>query len=78
MVSDHSSASHLDLMDSDLERSGMVMNPSNVDDSAAASAATQAGFHRCACGRRMSSMTHDYHSFCVHCRGFECNFNNRC
>ena len=23
-------------------------------------------------------MTHDYHSFCVHCRGFACDFNNRC
>ena len=76
MDSDHSSASHLDLMDSDLECSGTVMDPSTVDDSAAPSAATLSGFRRCACERRMSSMTHDHHSFCVHCRGLECDFNN--
>ena len=26
----------------------------------------------------MSSKTHDHHSFCVHCRGFSCDFNNCC
>ena len=78
MDSDHSSASHLDMMDSDLKRSGTVMDPSTLDDSAAPSAATPSGFRRCACGRRMSSKTHDHHSFCVHCRGFDCDFNNRC
>ena len=51
---------------------------SAVDVSAAPSAATPSGFRRCACGRRMSSKTHDPHSFCVHCRGFACDFNNRC
>ena len=45
---------------------------------AAPSAATLSGFHRCTFEKRMSSMTHDHHSFCVHCRGLECDFNNRC
>ena len=79
MDSDHSLASHLDMMDSDLERPGTVMESSStVDVSAAPSAATPSGFCRCACGRRMSSKTHDHHSFFVHCRGFSCDFNNRC
>ena len=79
MDSDHSSASQLDLLESDLDRPGTVMESSfAVDVSAAPSAATPSGFHRCACGRRMSGKTHDHHSFCVHCRGFACDFNNRC
>ena len=79
MDSDHSSASHLDMLDSDLDRPGTVMESSStVDVSAEPSAAMPSGFHRCACGRRMSSKTHDHHSFCVHCRGFSRDFNNRC
>ena len=54
------------------------MESSNVDVSAVPSAATSSGFCRCTCGRRTSSKTHDHHSFCVHCRGFSCNFNDRC
>ena len=65
MDSDHSSASNMDVLESDLDRVDMDM-PS-------ASAATPSSFRRCACGRRMSSKTHDHHVFCVSCRGFECN-----
>ena len=74
MDSDHSSVSQLDLLESDLDRPGTVMESSSAVDVSA----TPSGFRRCACGRRMSSKTHDHHSFCVHCRGFTCDFNNRC
>ena len=77
----HSSASHLDLLESDLGCAGTDVEFAStpaVDDSAAPPSATPSGFHRCACGRRMSSKTHDHHAFCVTCRGFQCDFNNRC
>ena len=73
MDSDHSSASHLDLLESDLGRAGTDVEFTSapaVDDSAAPPSATPSGFRRCACGRRMSSKTHDHHAFCVTCRGF--------
>ena len=77
--SDHSSASQLDLLQYALDRPETIMeSPSAVDVSAVPSAATPSRFRRCAYGRRMSSKTHVHHSFCVHCRGFVCDFNNRC
>ena len=30
------------------------------------------------CPRRMSAKTADRHTICVHCRGFDCNFDTRC
>ena len=30
------------------------------------------------CPRRMSAKTADRHTVCVHCRGFDCNFETRC
>ena len=76
--SDHSSASHLDLLESDLDRAGtdveFTCTPAAVDDSAAPPTAMPSGFR----GRRMSSKTHDHHAFCVTCWGFQCDFNNRC
>ena len=30
------------------------------------------------CPRRMSAKTADRHTVCVHCRGFDCNFDTRC
>ena len=81
MDSDHSSASHLDLLESDLDRAGTDVEFTStpaVDDSAGPPTATHSGFRRCACGRRMSSKTHDHHAFCVTCRGFQCDFNIRC
>ena len=81
MDSDHSSASHLDLLVSDLDRAGTDLEFASapaVDDSAAPPFATPSGFRRCACGRRMSSKSHDHHAFCVTCRGYQCDFNNRC
>ena len=81
MDSDHSSASHLDLLESDLDRAGSDLDfapAPAVDDSAAPPSATPSGFRRCACGRRMSSNTHNHHAFCVTCRGYQCDFNNRC
>ena len=74
MVSDHSSASQLDLLEFALDHPGTIMESS----SAVPSAATPSRFRCCAYGRRMSSKTHVHHSFCVHCRGFVCDFNNRC
>ena len=79
MDSGHSSASQLDLLESALDRPGTIMESSSaVDVSAAPSAATPLWFRRCAYGRRMSSKRHVHHSFCVNCRGFVCDFNNRC
>ena len=81
MDSDHSSASNMDVLKSDLDSVGTDMDfPSApaTDDSAAPSAATPSSFRRCAYGRRMSCKAHDHHVFFVYCRGFECNFNSRC
>ena len=79
MDSDRPSTSQMDLLESDLDCPGTVMESSSaVDVSAVPSAATPSGFRRCACGRRMSSKTHDHHSFCVPCRGFACDFDDRC
>ena len=81
MNSDHSSVSHLDLLESDLNRAGTDLDFASapaVDDSAASPSAMPSGFRRCACGRRRSSKTHDHHAFCVTCRGYQCDFNNRC
>ena len=80
MDSDHSSASHLDLLESDLDRAGTDLDFASapaVDDPAAPPSAMPSGFRLCACGRRMSSKTHDHHAFCVTCRGYHCDFNNR-
>ena len=33
---------------------------------------------RCPCGSRISSLTHDYHSFCINCRGQDCDVDNKC
>ena len=77
MDSDHSSASHFDLLESDLDRAGTDLDFASapaVDDSAAPPSASPLGFHRCACGRRMSSKTHDHHAFCVTCSGYQCDF----
>ena len=30
------------------------------------------------CGRRMSSITRDFHSVCIECRGVDCDIDNRC
>ena len=76
MDSDHSSASHLDLLESDLNRAVtdvIFTSTLAVEDSAAPPTTTPptttpSGFRRCACGRRMSSKTHDHHAFCVTCR----------
>ena len=32
---------------------------------------------RCRCGRRMSSLTRDFHTVCVDCRDFDFDVNNR-
>ena len=34
--------------------------------------------HRCSCGRRMSSLQHDFRSICVVCRGVDFDTNHRC
>ena len=60
MDSDHSSASYLDLLESDLDCAGsdvkFTFTPA-VDDSVAPPTATPSGFRRYACGRRMNSKT---------------------
>ena len=33
---------------------------------------------RCSCGRRMSSLQHDFHSTCVVCRGVDCDTDHTC
>ena len=42
-------------------------------------AATPSGkIRRCPCGRRMSSLQHDFHSVCIVCRGVDCDTDHRC
>ena len=58
---------HLLIMDSDSSTASASATPT-----AAAAAATPppAGKVRCCvCGKQMSSLTHDFHSFCIDCRG---------
>ena len=33
---------------------------------------------RCSCGRRVSSLIHDFHSICIVCRGVDCDTDHRC
>ena len=33
---------------------------------------------RCPCGKRVSSLTHDFLSLCIICRGIDCSTDNRC
>ena len=48
-------------------------------DSDNASTTPPAGkIHRCSCGRRMSSLIHDFHSVCAVCRGGDCDTDHRC
>ena len=49
------------------------------NSSSSAAAPPPAGkVRRCPCGRRMSSLTHDFHSVCVICRNRDCDMENRC
>ena len=34
--------------------------------------------YNCQCGRRMSSLTSDFHSVCIVCRGVDCDIDRRC
>ena len=52
-----------------------------ASDNSSATAATSppvGKVHRCPCGRRMSSLTHDLLSLCIICRGIDCATDNRC
>ena len=81
MDSDHSSAVDMDPIDADLERSDMVLDadvPFAPSATPAAAATASGKIRRCPCGRWMSSLLHDHHSFCSDCRGFECSRDQRC
>ena len=89
MDSDHSSASVLDNVDANLDcvlddasisATPPTSTPMDVTPSAtyAATAAAVGRIRRCPCGRRMSSLTHDYHSCCIFCRSIDCTLDQRC
>ena len=85
MDSDRSSASVLDNVDANLNcilddastsATPCTSTPMDVTPSATATAAAAVGrIRRCPCGRRMSSLTHDYHSCCIFCRGIDCTLD---
>ena len=75
MDSDHSSTSVLDPVDANLDiilddspTSAAPSTSTTVDVTPAATAAGR--ICRCPCGRRMSSLTHDYHT-CTFCSGID-------
>ena len=44
----------------------------------AGSSSVAAKLRYCSCGKRMSTLTYDFHSVCVSCRGIDCDFEHRC
>ena len=52
--------------------------PADVTPTAPTTATTGGRIRRCPCGRRMSSLTHDYHSCCIICRVLDCTLDQRC
>ena len=49
-----------------------------MDSDGSSSASPAAKIRNCQCGRRMSSITRDFHSVCIECRGVNCDIDNRC
>ena len=85
MDSDHSSASVLDNMDANLDcvlddasTSATSSTSTPMDITPAATAAAGGRIRHCPCERRMSSLTHDYHSCCIFCRGIDCTLDQQC
>ena len=70
--SDHSSASVFDVADTDQDRLDLDL------DVLPATLAASGKFRHCQCGRRMSSLSYDHHSFCSFCRGCERMHDNHC
>ena len=77
----------LDNMDADLDcvldddltsATPTTSTPTDVTPTAPTTATTVGRIRRCPCGRRMSSLTHDYHSCCIFCRGIDCTLDQRC
>ena len=83
MDSDRSPVSVLDNMDADLDcvlddltyATPTTSTPTDVTPTAPT---TVGKIRRCPCGRRMSSLTQDYHSCCIFCRGIDCTLDQRC
>ena len=69
---------NLDCVLDDASTSAMPSTSTPMDVMAAATAAAVGRIRRCPCGRRMSSLMHDYHSRCIFCRGIDCTIDRRC
>ena len=51
----------------------------NVTDSDNSFSSSPVGkVHSCHCGKRMSSITKDFHTVCIDCRGVDCDLDNHC
>ena len=48
------------------------------DHSSGSSSSVAVKLRYCHCGRRMSTLTYDFHSVCVNCRSIDCDFDHRC
>ena len=49
-----------------------------MDSDTAATTPPSGKILHCSCGRRTSSLIHDFHSICVVCRGVDCDADHRC
>ena len=48
------------------------------DHSSISSSSTAAKLRYCGCGKRVGTLTYDFHSTCISCRGIYSGFDNRC
>ena len=49
-----------------------------MDSDNAAATPSTGKIRHCSCGRRMSSLIHDFDSICVVCRDVDCDTDHRC
>ena len=49
-----------------------------MDSDHSSSASLAVKICNCQCGRRMSSITHDFHSVCIECIGVDCIIDSWC
>ena len=59
-----------------LDRLGLFIMDSDHSSSSSSSAAAKLRY--CGCGKRMSTLTYDFHSSCICCCGIDCDFDSRC